>query len=159
MPFRWTCRRGEPRRHPNPLACPRNPDYLAGRAGWSCSGGAGLFGCWGLRFDELVGERVADEVGTARHAELLLDVGPVRLDRTNRQVQLRTNFDVGVSKRDQAQNVKFSLRETVGGTGRRLRGDARAKSRMGIGTADRGALDGLDKLLLGALLENVAERP
>ena len=65
----------------------------------------------GLRgLDQLVLERIADEVRSRRQAQLLLDVGPVGLDRANRQVQLVTDLGVGVPERDQAQHVDLALR-------------------------------------------------
>jgi hypothetical protein len=63
----------------------------------------------GLRADELVLERVADEIRAFRQAQLLLDVRAVLLDRANREAQLVSDLVVGVPERDQAQHLDLSL--------------------------------------------------
>ena len=63
-------------------------------------------------------ERVADQLGALRHAELLLDVRAVRLDRANADHELLSDLGVGVAERDQPQDLRLALAELVGGLGR-----------------------------------------
>ena len=112
----------------------------------------------GLPGDQAALERVADELGARREPQLLLDVRAVRLDRAHRQVQLFGDLGVGVPERDQPQHVDLALGEVVRRSRRRLGGDARAEPRVQVALAGRRAAHRFDELVVGGLLEHVAER-
>src|SRR5215208_2509831 len=57
--------------------------------------------------DEPVLERVVHELGAAGQPDLLLDVGPVRLDCAHAQVELARDLGVRVAERDQAEDLDF----------------------------------------------------
>ena len=59
--------------------------------------------------DKAAFEGVADELGPRRHAQLLLDVRAVGLDRAHAQVELAGDLGVGVAERDQPQHVELAL--------------------------------------------------
>jgi hypothetical protein len=61
-------------------------------------------------------EREPDQVGARGQIELLMDVRAVRLDRAHRQEQLTGDLRVGVSQRDQPQDLDLSVAE-IPGTG------------------------------------------
>jgi hypothetical protein len=54
-------------------------------------------------------QHVADQLGTARAAQLLLDVSPVGFHRAHGEVQLRADLDIGVAQGDQAQDLDLAL--------------------------------------------------
>ena len=58
-------------------------------------------------------ERVADELRALGHPQLLLDVGAVRLDRADAEVELVGDLAVGVAERDQPQDLDLALGEVV----------------------------------------------
>ncbi len=62
---------------------------------------------------EPVVEREADEVGAARQAQLVLDVGAMRLDRAEADVQHPGDLGVGVAERGEAQDVGLAGREVL----------------------------------------------
>ena len=110
-----------------------------------------------LDVDQPAVDRVADELRAGRHRELLLDVGAVRLDRAHAQVELLGDLVVGVSERDQPQHLELALGEVVGCRRVRFRRKASAELRLQIGATLGGHAHGLDQLLAGGLLEDVAE--
>ena len=77
-----------------------------------------------------------------------------------REVELLADLGVGVPECDQAQDLDLALGEVVG----RARGfggaaaSARAQARVEIRVAGGGAAHRFDQLLVGGLLEDVAER-
>src|SRR5688572_22587105 len=89
----WAMRRTARPMRPKPL--------IATRVGMGVSFG-------GLGLDELVLEGVLDELGAARSAQLLLDVGPVGLDGPHGEVELAGDLGVGVAERDAAQHVALA---------------------------------------------------
>src|SRR5687768_10615531 len=114
----------------------------------------------GLTVDQVVIQRVTHELGTARDAELLLDVRPVRLDGADAQEELLRDLAVGVPERDQAQHLDLAvaqLRERSHRAVRRGR-HARAEVRVEPGTAARGGADGLHELGPRRVLKDVASR-
>ncbi len=58
-------------------------------------------------------DRVPDELGTGGQAELLHDVRPVRLGRSDRDVQLPCDLLVGVAERQEPQDLAFAVGERV----------------------------------------------
>ena len=85
----------------------------------------------------------------------------VRLDGADAQVQLLADLGVRVAEGDQPQHLDLALAEVVRRAGRRRRlgRQPRAQPRVQIGVAPRRGADGLDELVVGGLLEDVAERP
>ena len=83
----------------------------------------------GQTLDELVLERVADELGARGAAQLLLDVRAVGLDRARGEEQLLGDLGVGVAEGDQPQHLDLALGEVVGRAGGRggCGGHARAE--------------------------------
>ena len=67
----------------------------------------------GLVLEQAVVERVADELGAAREAELLHDVRAVRLGRAHRDVELLRDLLVRVAEREQPQHLALALGERV----------------------------------------------
>src|SRR5918996_2938587 len=108
-----------------------------------------------LALDQVVVERVADQLGAARHAELLLDVGPMRLDGAHAEVEPARDLAVGVAERDQTEHVELALGQVAG---RAARGGRHARSELGVepGAAAGGGPDRLDELGAGRLLQHVA---
>ena len=83
----------------------------------------------------------------------------MRLDGAHRQEQLLGDLGVGVAERDQPQHLDLALGEVVGRPGRRGSAAMRAPSRgFRYVLAGGGAAHRLDQLVVGGLLEHVAER-
>src|SRR5688572_26333108 len=74
-----------------------------------------------LAVDQVVIERVADELRAGRHAELLLDVRTVRLDGPDAQEQLLGDLAVRVAERDQPQHLELPLAQLRERTDRAVR--------------------------------------
>src|SRR4051794_4200524 len=102
-------------------------------------------------------ERVTHQLGARGQPQLLLDVRAVRLDGAHGEVQLLADLGVRVSERDQAQDVDLARGQIVGralGGG----GERGAEARMQIRLALTGEPYGVDELVVGRLLEDVAQR-
>src|SRR5680860_294855 len=87
--------------------------------------------------EEFVIERVADQLGTGGAPDLLLDVGAMRLHGANAEVELAGDLAVGVSERDQPEDLDLAVGQVVRGPGR-LRwygGDQRSEPRVHVGLA------------------------
>ncbi len=111
-----------------------------------------------MRLEHPVLERVGDEFRSGLQAELLLDVLPVRLDRSHREVELIRNLSVRVPESDPPQDIDLALGEVIRRPGWGLGRDPRAELRVEVDLSARGTLDGLDKLALGRLFQHVRER-
>ena len=81
-------------------------------------------------------ERVAHELRALRHAQLLLDVRAMRLDRANADHELLGDLGVGVAERDQPQDLELANAEVVRWAGR-LGREPRAQVRLEIGLRRR----------------------
>jgi len=64
---------------------------------------------------------------------------------------------VGVAERDQAQDLQLALGEVIRGGGIGLGSEPSTELRLQVGAALGGHADGLDELLAGGLLEDVAQ--
>ncbi len=100
-------------------------------------------------------ERVADQLGAAGEAQLLLDVGAVALHRADADVEPLGDLGIGVAQRDQAQDVALAVAQIVAVTAGLTRGQARAQRRLQVGVTGGGAAHRLHQLRVGGLLEHV----
>ena len=66
-----------------------------------------------LGLEEPLRERIADELGAAREAELLHDVRPVRLRRPDRDEELLGDLLVRVTERQQPKDLSLALGERI----------------------------------------------
>ena len=73
-----------------------------------CSGSIARRGRRSVGVDQVVVERVANQLGARGEPDLLLDVRAVRLDRPDRQEELLTDLGVGVTERDQAEHLELA---------------------------------------------------
>ena len=97
-------RAGPERRAQGPPAC-----LSPGGARWGFSRKNSTAGDPGSGVDQVVSERVADQLGARSEVQLLLDAPAVTLDRARGQKQLVGDFGVGMSQGDQAQDVELTL--------------------------------------------------
>src|SRR5215211_4593484 len=99
-------------------------------------------------------ERVAHELGAGRDPELLHDVGPVRLDRAHREVELTRDLLVRVTEGEQTEDLVLALREGILG-----RDEPGAERWVDIALPGGHLPDGGDELGVRRLLEDIAAGP
>src|SRR5579862_3329427 len=107
-------------------------------------------------------ERVPHELRPGREAELLHHMRAVRLGRPDGDEEQFGDLLIRVSEREQAQHLALAIRERIGlspcARVRLGRGEPRAERRMDVPAAARNLPYGLDELVVGGLLEEVAGR-
>src|SRR3954454_8642896 len=126
---------------------------------WAASRAPAMLGVADV--DEAVLERVLHQLGARRAADLLLDVRAVRLDRAHAQVEPARDLRVRVAERDQPQNLDLALGQVIRQAARRRRlgREPRAQPRIQVRLPLRGQPHRLQQLLVGRLLEHVAQCP
>src|SRR5581483_9901741 len=115
----------------------------------------------GRRFfgEQVVRDRVADELGAARDVQLAHDVRAVRLGGADRDVELPPDLLIRVPQCEQAQDLALALAQRIVGRtplrGRVRRNQPRAELGVDVAAASRNLADGVDHLGIRGLLEDV----